>query len=655
MTGSRKPAMGRSNNDEAFFQKEKLRIEAFINNGNFVQARKLVDRLCKKFKNNPEAWFISGMVCTNQNDLQRAILSFKRSIALAPGMPVTYLNLGIALRVKGQLNESFEALKKSVELQPDLMNAYRELGIVSNALDHYDDAVKYITRTIDYAPNDPMAWISLGNIHEQNSNYVDAEACYQKALDVDAKSVAACVNLCNMLKAQQKVTEALSYYKRFLSKYPDCIDIIYNLALLYQSEGFLSDAESYYRKAIAVDALHTASNNNLGLVLLLQDKFDDAIHVFKALIKSNPKNFDARRNLALVYREMNELSLAEEQFNQILKVDKDNVVAWQEISLVLLQSADFSKGWKAYEWRLKDNAGYLSFLPYPVWDGVDATDRSILLIPEQGVGDEIMFASCVNDLVKVAKHVVLVCDDRLVPLFKRSFAGVTIVGQSKENNISINATDFIEKLPEIDAQLSSASLPMVFRNTIEEFKSAAAGYLVADELAVEIWRERFKAVGSKLNVGISWRGGHVTNTQLKRSIGLEHWGEIFKLQNVQFVNLQYGECKSELQNVTDLFGVKVHEWDVSQPLIDMDDFAAKINALDLVISIDNSTVHLAGSLGVDTWLLQPYSPDWRWLPEQTGSYWYSSIKQYRQNNPGKWESVLKRVAADLSEINLHRK
>lgn len=655
MARSKNHIIGQSNNDEAFFLKEKLRIEKLLTSSDFAQARKRVERLCKKFKNNPQAWFIAGVVCTNQNDLQPAIINYKRSIALAPGMSVTYLNLGIAFRMKGQLSESLEALKKSVELQPDLMNAYRELGVVSHALNNYDDAVKYIIRAIDCSPNDPMAWISLGNIHEQNSNNVDAENCYRKALEVDARSVAACVNLGNMLNVQQKITEAVNCYKSFLSTNPNSADVLFNLAQLYQSEGLLSDAESYYRKAIAVDALHTASNNNLGFVLLLQNKFDQAIDIFIALIKSNPKNFDARRNLALAYRECNELSRAEEELNNILKIEPDNVIAMQERSLVVLQKGEFKSGWEDYEWRLRNSAGYADFLPFPIWDGSDISNKSILLFPEQGVGDEVMFSSCVPDLVKVAKSVVLLCDARMKPIFERSFPDVTVIGQTKEYNLSNNTVEFIEKLPTVDVQLSMASLPMYFRNEIEQFGSTSVGFLQADKLLVEKWKARYKLLGDRMNVGISWRGGHISNTKLKRSIEPRYWVEMFNSTNVQFINLQYGDCAGDLKEFKENFGKTVNDWEDSDPLIDMDDFAAKIKALDLVISIDNSTVHLAGSLGVVTWLMQPYSPDWRWLPEQTNSYWYSSIKQYRQSRAGDWKDMLKKVAVDLLKDSLERK
>ena len=142
----------------------------------------------------------------------------------------------------------------------------------------------------------------------------------------------------------------------------------------------------------------------------------------------------------------------------------------------------------------------------------------------------------------------------------------------------------------------------------------------------------------------------MSNTKIKRSIELDQWGEIFNLPGVTFVNLQYGECASDLQKVTDLFDVTVHEWEDSNPLIDMDDFAAKIKALDLVVSIDNSTVHLAGALGVNTYLLQPYSPDWRWFPGAQNSYWYASVKQYRQSRIGQWEDVMVEVCNDLSRL-----
>ncbi|VAW52062.1 hypothetical protein MNBD_GAMMA05-606 [hydrothermal vent metagenome] len=651
MARSKNLSLNQNNNDEVFFNKEKLRIETLISKGELLQARKRVDRLCKKFKNNPESWFISGVVCVTQNDFKRAIISYKQSITLAPSMPISYLNLGIAFRMNGQYNDSIVALTKAVELQPTLTNAYRELGVVSHTLGHYEDAVKYIKYTVDSAPNDPMTWVSLGNVHEQNNNNIDAEACYQKALDVDAKSVAACLNLGNVLKAQKKIIEAENCYKIFLIKAPNSIDVTYNLAVLYQSEGRLIEAESHYRKGISIDVSHIASNNNLGLVLLLQNKFEEAINVFKILIKLNPKYLDARRNLALVYREVNELFLAEQELNNILKLDHDNVIAMQERSLVVLQQGDFKRGWLDYEWRLKNSADYSDYLPFPIWDGSDISKKSILLFPEQGVGDEIMFSSCINDVTNVSNNVILVCDARMKLIFERSFPAVKIIGQTKEFNLSNNTSTFIEQLPAVDVQLSMASLPMYFRTEINSFKKTASGYLQTDVLLLEKWKARYKILGDGMKIGISWRGGHISNTKLKRSVDLEKWGEIFKTSNVQFVNLQYGDCATDLQIVKNKFGITVNEWKDSDPLVDMDDFSAKIKALDLVISIDNSTVHLAGSLGVDTWLLQPFSPDWRWLPEQIDSYWYSSIRQYRQCIAGKWEDVLKRIAADLLKLN----
>lgn len=638
------------NNNEMLFIKEKQCIEASMNSGDVLQARKRADKLCKKFKKNPEAWFILSVVCGQQSDYKQAIICCKRTIALAPNMPISYLNLGIALRMTGNLTESLKALTKSIELQPGLVNAYRELGVVSHSLGNYEDAVRYLSHAIDYAPNDPIAWISLGNVHEHNADYSEAENCYRKALEVDARSIAACGNLSNVLKKQQKIIEAENCYKDFLSRNPAAIDLIYNLAFLYQSEGRFLDAESNYRKVISLDSSHSAANNNLGLVLLFQNKFDESIDIFKSLIKLNPNNFDARRNLASVYRELNELSLAEKQLDSIIKIDQNNVAARQDRSLVLLQKGDFNVGWKEYEWRLKNCTSYSDFLPYPTWCGEGGSDKTILLYPEQGIGDEIMFSSCVMELTKEVNKVVLVCDIRMKPLFERSFPTVEVVGQSQENNISNNSSYFLERFSAVDVQLSIASLPLYFRKDIRQFEQTSAGYLMADVQAIEKWKSRFEALGDGLKIGISWRGGHVSNTKIKRSIGLDQWGEIFNQPGVTFVNLQYGECASELQKVYDLFGVAVNDWDDSDPLVNMDDFAAKIKALDLVVSIDNSTVHLAGALGVNTYLLQPYSPDWRWLLGAQNSYWYASIRQYRQSTIGQWDNVMVEVCNDLAQL-----
>ncbi len=116
------------------------------------------------------------------------------------------------------------------------------------------------------------------------------------------------------------------------------------------------------------------------------------------------------------------------------------------------------------------------------------------------------------------------------------------------------------------------------------------------------------------------------------------------------MNLQYGDCRNDLSEIQEQYGITVHDWPDSDPLHDLDGFAAKIAALDLVISVDNSTVHLAGALGRPVWVLQPYSADWRWGVAQAGSLWYPSLKNFHQPNPADWKTVLETVQTELDHL-----
>jgi len=626
----------------AFPLGEKLRIEQLVGSGQLDQAREIAERVCRKFHRNPEAWFLLGAVCGHQGDFTRAVACCRHTVQLAPQVAAGHFNLGVALNQAGHSREAVASLKKALALQPAFADACRELGNIYATLGDFQKAVEVFTRLVQLQPAETHAWVALGNLYEKLSDLSEAERCYRKAQETGTHSVTPGLNLGNVLKAQGKNDEAECCYLALLNVAPDSVDAMYNLAVLYQSMQRYTDAESRYRSVLELSHTHEMSLNNLGLVLMAQSRFDEAIDSFTTLLRIRPDFPDALRNLSAVYREQNKLDLAEQPLNSILATAPDCVAARQDRSLLWLQQGRFDCGWDEYEWR---NAGLdiAERWPFPAWDGMLTPDKTVLVFPEQGIGDEIMFASCIPDLCRAAARVILVCDDRLEALFQRSFPAASVVGRNPEQG-----AEWLDRLPCVDAQVSIASLPKFFRRHEEDFTTCVDAYLKASPGALKKWRSRYSALGAGLKVGLSWRGGHVSNTQLKRSIPLEQWGDILRLSNLHFVNLQYGDCMAELEAVQRRYAISIHDWDDSDPLVDMDDFSAKVQALDLVLSIDNSTVHLSGALGVRTWVLQPYSPDWRWIPEQDGSYWYPSVKQYRQTVPGQWHTVLVRVAKELA-------
>jgi ADP-heptose:LPS heptosyltransferase len=279
----------------------------------------------------------------------------------------------------------------------------------------------------------------------------------------------------------------------------------------------------------------------------------------------------------------------------------------------------------------------------PNWDGGPLTGRTILVYGEQGIGDEIMFASCLPDLLAQADRVIVAAEARLIPLFQRSFPRVNVIHRAL-----IREPHRLESLGPIDFQIAAGSVPRYTRRRLEDFP-ARSHYLFAAAEACVAWEERLAGLGPGRSVGISWHGGKEPRAVRDRSVSLEGWAGLFQVPGVHFINCQYGDVAAELETARQQLGVTIHHWPEIDPLKNMDDFAALISALDLVISVDNSTVHLAGALGVPCWVALPFVPDWRWLLEREDSPWYSSVRLFRQTQRGRWDDVFEGLAAALGE------
>jgi hypothetical protein len=302
---------------------------------------------------------------------------------------------------------------------------------------------------------------------------------------------------------------------------------------------------------------------------------------------------------------------------------------------------DFARGWPEYEWRLKQKKRRRHHFPFPWWNGESLAGKTLLVYAEQGIGDEIFFASCLPEIIARAGHCIVECEPRLAPLFARSFPQATIHGGDRQAGLG-----WLTGLPAVDLQVAAGSVLQHLRPDAGSFPSRGA-FLSADAQAVAGWRGRLAALGDGLKVGISWRGGRLARQRRERSTRLQQWAALLALPRAHFVNLQYGDCGAELDEVRARSGVAIHAWDAPDPLVDMDGFAALVSALDLVISVDNSTVHLAGALGVPTWLLLPQVPEWRWFSGRADSPWYPCVRIFRQPVLGDWDGVMSEAAREL--------
>jgi hypothetical protein len=250
-----------------------------------------------------------------------------------------------------------------------------------------------------------------------------------------------------------------------------------------------------------------------------------------------------------------------------------------------------------------------------------------------------MFVSLLPELVEGGATCVVKLDARLYPLVQRSISGLTLLPRDK------SAAADIEQFT-VDFQAPHGSLCRWLRRSPESFPSRP-GYLKADPARRESLRDRYRRqLGDRPLIGISWRGGTGETARI-RSIPLAAWAPLLSLRAFGFVNLQYGDCRADLAAARRDIGVDILHDDLVDPLSNLDDFAAQTAAMDLVISIDNSTVHMAGALNVPVWVLLPAVPDWRWMLGRADSPWYSSVRLFRQQMAGDWGPVIGRVAEEL--------
>ncbi len=651
-----------------------------------------------------------GLTFLSKGNLNEAIECFKKTISLKTDYTEAYFNLGTILINQGAMDEAIEYLNKAIELKPDLPEAYNNLGVIfenrkmpDKAIDHYekalsinpgyadahnnlgnvlketkmlDEAAKHYKEALSINPRYADAHNNLGNILKAKGMLDDAVFHYDKALKIRPEYAGAHNNLGIVFKEKGMADKAAEHYRKALSIKPDYAEAHNNLGNVLKEKNLLEDAEGHYRKAILIKPDYAVAHNNIGLILKEKEMPSEAAEHYKKALSIEPDYAEAHKNLALalidnglvdesVYHCKQAISLndnyaeahsnlgilhiykgmlneAMDNFTKALSLKPDHAATHLNMALILLSNGDFDRGWKKYEWRFLNGPDALKPFPKPRWDGLPLKGKTLLILTEQGIGDEIMFSSCLPDLIPFGGKYIMECETRLVPLFQRSFPDIRFIPSNKY--------DKHDKTPPepADYKIPIGSLPLFFRPDLSSYPQNKS-YLVPDQEKVDIWRDRFNVLGTGLKVGISWRGGLNARIQRFRSISVSQWSGLFSIPGAHFINLQYGDCANEIKQIKEDSGITIHDWEDADPLKDLDGFASQISALDLVISVDNSTVHMAGALGTPVWALLPFACEWRWMHDFEDTPWYQSVRLFRQPNNAEWDNLLERVSLNLDE------
>ena len=352
-----------------------------------------------------------------------------------------------------------------------------------------------------------------------------------------------------------------------------------------------------------------------------------------------PDFADAYNNLGLVLRELGRLNESESSYKKAIKLKPDFADAYNNLSLTLLSKGNFEKAFELSEWRWKTELkiGDQFHAKKPYWNG--ETNSSVFVWREQGIGDEIMFCSILPELSDKSEKIILNCDERLIPLFKRSLSD-KIAYQGKRNIVDEANFDF---------HIPMGSLPRYFRKDLLSFNKSSKGYLKADKTKISEFKKKLSNKKNIKIIGLSW----FTNSQVQmasfRNVQLTSLVSEINNSETKFINLQYGDTSKEITELKKEFGIDIDDLKEVDKKDDIDSLAALISACDLVISVDNFILHLAGSLGVKTKALLPFSSDSRWGYKQNKCHLYDSLRLYRQTSLGDWKNVLKQLKQDINK------
>jgi tetratricopeptide (TPR) repeat protein len=471
--------------------------------------------------------------------------------------------------------------------------------------------------------------------------------------------------LASMAADGRRIEEGMQWARRAMAADPSAAAPRYAAGRLWEVAGRYDEAEADYREAIRLAPDHARAHNNLGGVLHTQGRLDAALACYrKALeldpaqpeanqnyatlsrdgrarelavagylrqISANPNDAGAFGNLAATYAELGRHREALASFERAIAIDPGRADAHYGRALLLLLCGDYAQGWKEFEWRWRIGAynAPAHRFSQPMWDGAPI-DGAVLLHAEQGFGDMLQFVRYAPKVAERCGAVILECPPALEALLRGVEGASRVVARGAP-------------LPTFAAHLPMMSLPRIFGTTLESIPWRGP-YLRADPQRAAEWRRVVDAAGDAgLKVGLAWAGNPRNWTDRGRSVSLESLAPLARASGAVFYSAQKGEAGA--QAASPPAGMKIV--DLTSRLRDFADTAALLSCLDLVISVDTAVAHLAGAMGIPTWVLLPQVPDWRYHLERGDSPWYPAMRLFRQDVAGDWSGVVERVAAEL--------
>ncbi len=492
-------------------------------------------------------------------------------------------------------------------------------------------------------------WLNQAIEHHRNGRLGEAEGLYRRVLGVAPQSADAWYLLGVIADETGRPAASLQLIDEALRIRPDNGQYHYSRGIALQKLERPGDAVAAYRNSLQRNPDHLQAMENMAVALADIGDDEQGEAICRKVLGLAPASPIAHRNLATLLLNRGSRESALGHIEKVLAQDPADASARAKRAQILLALGRFEAGYADYAWRQHspDFSGPSppKLMPLPSLGAEEIRGRKLVILPEQGVGDEILFASGVPAVLAEASKVLLFADPRLIPLYRRSFPKLDVRPALPADRC---------RWPEgVDASWRRCEAGDLPRMAFGDADPVPARYLRPDPERVRYWRDRLCELPGR-RVGIAWRGGADARATRARSLSLTDLIPLLQLPDTSFVNLQYARPDYDLSAEISDFNAAasdrspVIELDGLDTMNDLDELAAVSVALDFVVTIDSAIAHLAAAAGAKTCVLLPPGGDWRWFDARTDSPWYVSARTWRRDPGQNWAGAVDQLARWLS-------
>ena len=614
------------------------------------RSNEAIPLLLKSEKTNQQNFSVQFNLAKTLMDsgaLLKSIPHHRKAIFLDPSSLDALINFGAALFGLERYKEALEVFDRALIINPDHIGILIYKSVVLKKNNRYLESIEILTKVLAldgvYAPG----WNEIGLAYTQLAMFSKASEAFNRAISLDPKYIGAYFNLSSSLQKDGQLNGALAAIDKVIALDGANPFAWLNRGTIFEDLNDYEIALLSYEKAIEISPGYVLAHSNKAHALNQLGRHSEALESCAVAIKacnlgleySGINLADTYLNQGVAHAKLNNSIEAENSYLQAIIADPNHIESHANLSTIYLDGFNFKKGWDEYEWRwLKSSLDSKPLITSkPPWDGFKKNNR-LFIWAEQGVGDQVLYASMLYELESYPQEIIVSVDKRLLPIFQRAFPSYKFI--CKDTPISED---------EYDEHISIVNLGRFFRSDLKDFFSTRRSFINDDVMLTALISERVRGSGKKI-CGISWKSIAKYSAEGK-SIPLILLAPILKDEKYDFISLQYGEVQEEVELVNRAIGSNIRIVDDLNLFDSIENMLSLIECCDIVLTTSSSTAHFSGALGKETILLAPRPgiAFWYWHSLGGKSIWYPSVNVLRQDKFGDWSYAVNHAKSLLDE------